>query len=146
MRIIISITSIALIILFASLGSVWIGFQYFSLSALSLLCLFWVVLLVQDYIYEYVTKYEEKFNIYFVKMINMENVNSEIAKKNKLIYQKKFNKTLIKEKSIEWIKILVLYAIIGLCIIAMIRFIGNWNIIFIKLKIVAKNIFLWYYL
>lgn len=122
MKTIVSIISIALIILFGSLGSVWIGFQYFSLCTIVLFCLFWVVILVQDYIYEYVTKYDEKFQLYFVKMINDYNIDNEVAQKNKLTYQKKFNKTLVKGKLIEWGKIFVLYAIIGVCFVAMIKF------------------------
>ena len=109
--------------MFAALGSVWFGFQYFSFASLIVLCLLWVYFLLKDYIYEYVTKYDEKFGIFFAKRINIENVDTEIAKKNIAIYKKRFNKTLIKEKLIEWAKILILYSIIGLCIYNMIALI-----------------------
>lgn len=124
MKILVSIISIALTVLFAALGSVWVGFQYFSLSCLSILCLVWVYFIVKDYIYEYVTLYDEKFNLFFVKLINSQNIDLQSVENNKITYQKKFNKTLVKEKAIEWLKIFVLYAVVGLCLIAMIKFIG----------------------
>ena len=123
MRGLVSIILGVFVILFGGLGSVWHGFQYFSLCSVCLLAFAWVIFLILDYIDEYVKQFDEKFNLYFVKLINQENLDKEIAQKNLIMYQKKFKKTLRKEKFIEWGKIFLLYAIIGACLIAMIKFI-----------------------
>ena len=104
-------------IIFSILKSVWIGFVFFALGCLLLLCLYWLYVLIIWYIEEYNENFEKNYKLYCAKLINTSNLKSEELYTNEGYYKKKFNSSLIKDKLIELAKMLFLVSIIVLVII-----------------------------
>ena len=120
-HIILTLFALILIITFSLLRQVWGGFSYFAIVSLIGICIYWIVIIVLDYIYEYKTKLLDKFKFYCAKLINSSSLTSQEIEDNKQYYIKKFKKTLWKEKFIELAKLGILFIIIIFSIIAIIR-------------------------
>lgn len=118
-NILVTLFSVVLMIVFVALKSIWAGFVYFALVILIGTCIYWIVIISIDYVFEYRTNLLKRFKFYCAKLINSSSVTSQIIEENKELYIKKFKKSLVKEKSIEWFKILFLVSIIIVSIIAM---------------------------
>lgn len=119
-NIIVTLFSILLLILFAVLKTIWIGFVYFAIVTLIGICLYWIVVISIDYIYEYRTNLLSGFKLFCAKIINSSNVTTQMIEDDKEIYIKKYKKSLVKEKVIEWVKILFLLSIIIVSIVAIV--------------------------
>lgn len=117
MNTIISIILLLSMIVFAVLKSVWTGFVFFALGALVLLCLYWLYVLIVWYVEEYKESFEENYKLYCAKLINTTNIKSEDLSSNEGYYKKKFKRSLIKDKLIEFAKMLFLITIIVLVIV-----------------------------
>lgn len=118
-NILVTLFSVVLMIVFVALKSIWAGFVYFALVILIGICIYWIVIISIDYVFKYRTNLLKRFKFYCAKLINSSSVTSQIIEENKELYIKKFKKSLVKEKSIEWFKILFLVSIIIVSIIAM---------------------------
>ncbi len=97
----------ALTILFGCLQSVWTGFSYFALSCGALLSLMWAVIWLIDYfVYYQRENLEERYKLYCAVLVNTTALTLDIIKQHDKIYYKKFKRTLLKEKTIDWLKIM----------------------------------------
>ena len=101
----ISLVLAVLVITFGGLTRVWDGFVYFLLVSLALLFGYWIVELVLSYIFEYKKNTEERYKLYVAKVVNSTNYTSEDIEKGEAIFKKRFQKSLLREKAIEWLKI-----------------------------------------
>ena len=119
-NIIVTLLSILLLILFAVLKTIWIGFVYFAIVTLIGICLYWIVIISINYIYEYRTNLLSGFKFFCAKIINSSNVTTQMIEDDKENYIKKYKKSLVKEKVIEWVKILFLLSIIIVSIVAIV--------------------------
>ena len=105
---IISAILLVFTILFGFLKSVWAGFTYFALVFGAALALLWTILLIYNYIVTYSNKnLQERYKIYCAVLVNSSALTLDIIHSKDKIYFKKFKRTLIKEKAIEWIKIML---------------------------------------
>lgn len=116
-NIITSVILVLTIIFFSIMKTIWAGFVYFAITALIILSGYWLVIIFIDYRQEYKHNILSRFKLYSAQLINNTNITSEDIENNKNYYIKKFNKTLVKEKIIEWIKMLFLLSLIILCIV-----------------------------
>lgn len=117
-NIIVTVVSIILIIAFALMKSIWIGFVYFAFSFLILLSIYWIAIIAINYIEDYKTNLPEGFKVYKAQLINSTNLTSQDIEDNKKLYIKKYKKTLRKGKLIEWGKILFLLSLIIIVIVS----------------------------
>ncbi len=114
---IISIFLVLFIIFFAVMKMIWQGFVYFAIFSLVVLSCYWLIVIFLDYRLEYKHNILSRFKLYSAQLINSTNLTSEDIENNKSYYIKKFNRTLLKEKSIEWLKMLFLLSLIVSCIV-----------------------------
>lgn len=115
--------SLIIIVIFALLKLVWVGFSYFSLAGLMILSIYWAIQFIGSYIYQYRTTLEEKYKYYVAQIVNTSNVTTEEVLSNRNLYFKKFKKTLFKDKTIEIAKISFSLMLALICLITM--FIGK---------------------
>lgn len=115
--------SLIIIVIFALLRLVWVGFSYFSLAGLMILSIYWAIQFIGSYIYQYRTTLEEKYKYYVAQIVNTSNVTTEEVLSNRNLYFKKFKKTLFKDKTIEIAKISFSLMLALICLITM--FIGK---------------------
>lgn len=115
--------SLIIIVIFALLRLVWVGFSYFSLAGLMILSIYWAIQFIRSYIYQYRTTLEEKYKYYVAQIVNTSNVTTEEVLSNRNLYFKKFKKTLFKDKTIEIAKISFSLMLALICLITM--FIGK---------------------
>ena len=120
-HIILTLIALVLIITFSLLRQVWSGFSYFAIVCLVGICIYWIVIIILDYVYEYKTKLLDKFKFYCAKLVNSTKLTSQENEEKKAFYIKKFKKTLWKEKLIEWAKVGFLLTIIIFSIIAIVK-------------------------
>lgn len=118
---IVSTILIILMITALCLKSVWLGFMYFSLSFLILLCLYWIINLILYYLQDYYYSFEEDFMQYRAEVINDSLVTTASFDENKELYIKKFKKSLRKYKLIDIAKMIFLLMVVVVCIVAMAR-------------------------
>lgn len=118
---IVSAVLIILMITTLFLKSVWLGFMYFSLSFLILLCVYWIVNLILYYLQDYYYSFEEDFMQYRAEVINDSLVTTASFDENKELYIKKFKKSLRKYKLIDIAKMIFLLMVVVVCIVAMAR-------------------------
>lgn len=116
---------LALIILTICLRSLWIGFMYFSLSFLIILCFYWFVYLILLYLEDYYYCFDEDFIKYKAELINSSNITILEFEQNQLFYIKKFKKSMRKYKLIDIFKILFLLTVIIIALVSMAK--GNFN-------------------
>ena len=109
----------AIMILFGCLKTVWSGFIYFSVSSLAVLCLFWSVFFIYQYIDTYKWHFEEDFAFYKATVINSSAITDEDFEAGRKVYVKKFKKTLVRDKMIDIFKILFCLSFAITCIVAM---------------------------
>lgn len=115
--------SLIIIVIFALLRLIWVGFSYFSLAGLMILSIYWAIQFIGSYIYQYRTTLEEKYKYYVAQIVNTSNVTTEEVLSNRNLYFKKFKKTLFKDKAIEIAKISFSLMLALICLITM--FIGK---------------------
>ena len=96
---------VLLILVFGVLIRFWEGFAYFVFVLFAVLSGYWIFELIYSYNYSYKKNYDEKFRFYVANIINSTNLTSEDINNNLSEYKKKFNKTLLKEKLIECMKV-----------------------------------------
>ncbi len=98
---------LALTILFCCLQSLWVGFCYFALAFGAGLSLLWTILWIVDYFVSYKREsLEEQYTLYKAQLVNSSSLSLDQIKKADKYFYKKFKKTLIKEKCIQWLKII----------------------------------------
>ena len=107
-NIIVTASLIFLIVAFALLKSVWYGFVFVALFLLMGLCLYWMFVLIINYIEEFKEDFDENFKMYCAQLINYENIEKDDIKSNEKFYRKKFSKTLVRDKAIEIIKMAII--------------------------------------
>ena len=125
-NIIVSVILLVLMITTVCMKSLWIGFVYFSLSFLAVLCMYWFAVLITYYIEDYHNNFEEDFKEYRAEIINSSTLTSEEFDQNQQQHLKKFKKSLRKYKLIDIVKMLFLVMVIVACIVAMAK--GNFKI------------------
>lgn len=111
---------IALTVLFACLKFVWVGFVYFGVSSLSLLCLYWIYERIKLYRKDYHLNFEQAFIAYKADYINYSNSSTEDFENNIQEHYKYFKKMLRREKFIDIFKIIFILMVFVVCIVAMI--------------------------
>lgn len=109
-----------LIVLFASLQSFWKGLVYFALSFLIVLCLYWLIILLLQYINDYYKTFDEDFKIYCSEIINSTSATSQDINDNIDYYRKKYKKSILRDKLFDIAKMLVAISIIASSILGMI--------------------------
>ncbi len=102
---IITAVGLALIITFGFLRRVWAPFIYFALAFIMVLSIYWLVVLIKDYIHNYYKDIDEDFKLYKAKLINSSEITLEQIEKSPKYYLKKFRRTQWKEKGIDILKI-----------------------------------------
>ncbi len=117
----VTIILLVLIVLFASLQSYWGGLVYFALSFLIILCIYWMVIFILQYITDYYKTFDEDFKLYCIHLINSTSVTTEQVNENIEFYKKQYKKSIIRDKIIDISKILVALSIMIACIIGMIN-------------------------
>ncbi len=108
-------------VLFALLKDVFSASVYISLSFLILLSAYWTVEFIVGYIFSFHKKFEERFEMYLVYLINSSELTSEDIQMGRESLKKKFKKSLRREKLIEIGKILVAVTIMITTIVILIR-------------------------
>lgn len=108
-------------VLFALLKNVFSASVYISLSFLILLSAYWTVEFIVGYIFSFHKKFEERFEMYLVYLINSSELTSEDIQMGRESLKKKFKKSLRREKLIEIGKILVAVTIMITTIVILIR-------------------------
>ena len=108
-------------VLFALLKDVFSASIYISLSFLILLSAYWTVEFIVGYIFSFHKKFEERFEMYLVYLINSSELTSEDIQMGRESLKKKFKKSLRREKLIEIGKILVAVTIMITTIVILIR-------------------------
>ncbi len=111
---------LVLIILFVSLQSLWGGLVYFALSFLIVLCIYWIVIFILQYINDYYKSFDEDFKFYCIDLINSTNMTTSEVNENIEELKKDYKKSLIRDKIIDIAKILVAVSVIAACIAGMI--------------------------
>ncbi len=118
-KFIVTAVGLALIVTFSLLRQVWAGFIYLALAFIVALCLFWLVVLIKDYIDDYHKNIEDDYNLYKAKLVNCREITLEQIEQNSKHYLKRFKRSQWKEKGIEILKITfvlgVLIASVVLC-------------------------------
>lgn len=104
---IVSIVLVVLAIIFGLLTYVWANFLYFSVTLLALLALYWTVELILDYVFEYKTCFQEKFDLYKAKIVNTTNYTSDDIEKGQASFKKRFKRTLLRDKTVDLLKIFI---------------------------------------
>ena len=115
----VTLTLLILIILFASLQSFWGGLVYFALSFLIILCLYWIMIFINQYIVDYYSTFEEDFKKYCAEIINSTSITSQELNENINFYKKKYKRSLIRDKVFDIAKILFAFSVIAYCIAGM---------------------------
>ncbi len=118
-NIIITVSLLIVALVTACLNDVWAGFVYFSLSSLTVLCLYWGVIFIFRYREDYFINFQEDYKFYKINLINSSNLTLEDIEKNDKFYIKKFKKTLIRDKIVDIFKILLAFVFAIICIVAM---------------------------
>ncbi len=95
---------LALIVAFGLLRKVWAGFIYFALAFIILLCGYWLVILIKDYIYNYYQNIEEEYNLFKAEIVNSSEITLEQIEKSPKYYLKKFRRSQWKAKGIDILK------------------------------------------
>ena len=119
-NILVTIILLILIVLFASLQSFWNGLVYFALSFLIVLCLYWLVIFILQYINDYYKTFEDDFKIYCAEIINSTTATSQDVNNNIDYYRKKYKKSILRDKLFDIAKMLVAISIIASSILGMI--------------------------
>lgn len=103
---------VVLTIIFGCLQTVWAGFAYFALAFGCVVSLMWTIILLYEYFQDYKREnLEEQYRIYCAQLVNSTALTLDLIKSHDKIYYKKFKKTLVKEKLIEWFKIFLCFGI-----------------------------------
>lgn len=110
-NLIVSAILVVLIVLFLSLQSFWAGLVYFALSFLFLLCAYWVVVLIMQYIEDYFKHFDEDFKLYCIKLINSTNYTTQEVNDNIEFHKTNYRKSLRRDKAIDIIKILFILTV-----------------------------------
>lgn len=113
----VSIAAAVAIIVFGSLYQIWAGFIYFALFFASFLAIYWLVILILHYIAEYHVDENNRFGIYAAMLVNRSNLTLDDIEQNQALYMKKFQRSLWKEKAIEWLKMVFVAGVIISCIV-----------------------------
>lgn len=113
----VSIAAAVAIIVFGSLYQIWAGFIYFALFFASFLATYWLVILILHYIAEYRIDENNRFGIYAAMLVNRSNLTLDDIELNHGLYMKKFQRSLWKEKAIEWLKMVFVAGVIISCIV-----------------------------
>ena len=87
---IITAVSATLIVAFGLLKSVWAGFAYFAIFFFASICIYWLYVLISNYIYNYKTKLNDRYQLYCANLINNSTLTMEEIAKNNDVYVKKF--------------------------------------------------------
>lgn len=116
-NLLVSIAAAVAIIVFGSLYQIWAGFIYFALFFVSFLAIYWLVILILHYIAEYHVDENNRFGIYAAMLVNRSNLTLDDIEQNRALYMKKFQRSLWKEKSIEWLKMVFIAGVIISCIV-----------------------------
>ena len=116
----ITLILLVLIILFVSLQSLWGGLVYFALSFLIVLCIYWIVIFILQYINDYYKSFDEDFKFYCIDLINSTNMTTSEVNENIEELKKDYKKSLIRDKIVDIAKILVAVSVIAACIAGMI--------------------------
>ena len=67
----------------------------------------WAVIWLIDYfVYYQRENLEERYKLYCAVLVNTTALTLDIIKQHDKIYYKKFKRTLLKEKTIDWLKIM----------------------------------------
>ena len=104
---IVSIVLVVLAVIFGLLTYVWANFLYFSVTLLALLALYWTVELILDYVFEYKTCFQEKFDLYKAKIVNTTSYTSDDIEKGQSSFKKRFKRTLLRDKTVDLLKIFI---------------------------------------
>ena len=114
-NILITVGGIAFIGVCSAFSRLWSGMLYFSLVGLICLTIYWAVILIFRYKFQFYDDFENKFKIYVAKLINSSTLTSLDIETNRSAYVKKFKKTLIydKIKLIAFIAVLICVAVIS---------------------------------
>ena len=112
---------IAFLILFICLKSVWHGFVYFAIAMLMLLCLFWIAVLIYEYIDYYYKNFENNFKQYKAEEINSQNINTQEFEEGIEGQLKNFKKSLRLSKFIDIFKIIFIFTIFVIIIVTLFR-------------------------
>lgn len=115
----VSIVLLVLIILFASLQTFWSGLVYFALSFLIILCIYWLIVLINQYIVDYYKTFEDDFKIYCNETINSTTLSTKDINDNLSYYRKKYKRSLIRDKILDITKILFVISILVSCVVGM---------------------------
>ncbi len=115
----VSIVLLVLIILFASLQTFWSGLVYFALSFLIILCIYWLIVLINQYIVDYYKTFEDDFKIYCNETINSTMLSAKDINDNLSYYRKKYKRSLIRDKILDITKILFVISILVSCVVGM---------------------------
>ncbi len=115
----VSIVLLVLIILFASLQTFWSGLVYFALSFLIILCIYWLIVLINQYIVDYYKTFEDDFKIYCNETINSTMLSAKDINDNLSYYRKKYKRSLIRDKILDITKILFIISILVSCVVGM---------------------------
>ena len=91
-RWLISAILLGLMVLFLALKAVWVDFIFVALPFLVLFCIYWVVMLILDFIEEYYTYFDDDFRGYRAEMINLYNITKDEFDANIELYIKKYKK------------------------------------------------------
>ena len=121
-RWLISAILLGLMVLFLALKAVWADFIFVALPFLVLFCIYWVVMLILDFIEEYYTYSDDDFRGYRAEMINLYNITKDEFDANIELYIKKYKKSLRLDKALDIFKILFMISLLAISIVAFIKF------------------------
>lgn len=107
-----------LIIISGALIKVWAGFIYFALSFALLLSIYWSIILIYRFIYNYYKDFEDDFNTYVAKLFNTTDLTREQFEKTKPYYIKKFKKSRKPQKLHDLVFIIVALGILTTVVMA----------------------------
>ena len=110
-----------LIILFASLQSLWGGLVYFALSFTIILCIYWLIVLIVQYINDYYKTFDEDFKLYCNHLINSTSITTQDINNNLVFYKKKYKKSILRDKIIDITKMLFTLSILISCIVGIVK-------------------------
>lgn len=116
------VTSILVVLagLFAILNRFWVGFAYFVLTCLCLLCLFWGAWQIYKYHTDFKQDMAKQFVFFKANKINNTNITEEVFDKNLKIYQKEFKRKTFKDRFFKWCVIAFCFAMAVAFLLAMI--------------------------
>ena len=121
-RWLISAILLGFMVLFLALKAVWADFVFVALPFLVLFCIYWVVMLILDFIEEYYTYFDDDFRGYRAEMINLYNITKDEFDANIELYIKKYKKSLRLDKALDIFKILFMISLLAMAIGAFIKF------------------------